>query len=95
MHLVAGCVMEGSMVFCQKNILEHSMSFHVDYIEMFSNTQGQSDIVLYKTNIRNKVYLCKRTFSTIIHICRLANLNFFHLFFTWFQWRVRLNWRTY
>ncbi len=34
MHLVAGCVMEGSMVFCQKNnILEHSMRFHGDYIK--------------------------------------------------------------
>jgi len=28
MHLVAGCVMEGSMVFCQKNILEHPMGLH-------------------------------------------------------------------
>ncbi len=33
MNLVAGCVMEGSMVFCQKNILEHSMSFHGDCIK--------------------------------------------------------------
>jgi hypothetical protein len=32
MHLVAGCVMEGSMVLCQKNILEHSKRFHGDYI---------------------------------------------------------------
>jgi hypothetical protein len=30
MNLVAECVMEGSMVSCQKNILEHYMSFHVD-----------------------------------------------------------------
>ncbi len=30
---LVGCVMEGSMVFCQKNILEHSMSFHGDYIK--------------------------------------------------------------
>jgi hypothetical protein len=34
MRLVAGCVMEGPIVFCQKNILEHSMRFHGDYIEM-------------------------------------------------------------
>ena len=33
MHLVAGCVMEGSMVFCQKNTLEHSVRFHGDYIK--------------------------------------------------------------
>jgi hypothetical protein len=33
MHLVAGCVMEGSMMFCQKNILGHSMMFHEDYIK--------------------------------------------------------------
>jgi hypothetical protein len=30
MNLVAGCVMEGSMVFFQKNILEHPMSFYGD-----------------------------------------------------------------
>ena len=28
MHLVAGCVMEGSMVFCQKNIQKHPMGLH-------------------------------------------------------------------
>jgi hypothetical protein len=33
MYLVAGFVMEGSMVFCQKNNLEHSMGFHGDYIK--------------------------------------------------------------
>jgi hypothetical protein len=33
MHLVAGCVMEGSVVLCQKNILEHSMRFHGDYLK--------------------------------------------------------------
>jgi len=31
MNLVAGCVMEGSIVLCQKNVLEPSMSFHGDY----------------------------------------------------------------
>jgi len=24
---LSGCAMEGSMIFCQKNILEHSLSF--------------------------------------------------------------------
>jgi hypothetical protein len=33
MNLVAGCVVEGSIVFCQKNIPEHSMSFHGDYVK--------------------------------------------------------------
>ncbi len=62
MDLVAGCVMEGSMVFCQKNILKHSMRFHGDYKEMYTNTQGQSDILIHKTNIWYKVYLGKHTF---------------------------------
>jgi len=30
--------------------------------EMFTNTQGQSDIVTHKTNIWNKVYLYKWAF---------------------------------
>jgi len=33
LHLVAEYVMEGSMVFCQKNILEHSMRFHGNYLK--------------------------------------------------------------
>jgi len=32
--------------------------------EMLTNTQGQSDIVTRPTNIRNKVYRFKQTFST-------------------------------
>jgi hypothetical protein len=58
MHLVAGCVMEGSMVFCQNNILEHSMRFHGDYLKRWLLTHGQSDILTH----RHKVHLCKRTF---------------------------------
>jgi len=42
MHLVAGCVMQGSMVFFQKNILEHSMSFHGDYKKRFLITHRVS-----------------------------------------------------
>jgi len=53
MHLVAGCVMEGSVVFCQKNILEHSMRFHRLFKEMFTNTRGLSDIVAHRTYIWN------------------------------------------
>jgi hypothetical protein len=52
MHLAAVCVMEGSMVFCQNNILEHSMNVPWGlYIKMSTNPQCQSDIVTYKTNI--------------------------------------------
>ncbi len=63
MQLVAGCVMEGSMMFCQKNILGHSMMFHGDYKKRCLRNHGQSDIVTHKTNIWNKEYLyrCKRT----------------------------------
>jgi hypothetical protein len=32
-HKVAVCVMEGSMVFCQENILEHFMNFRGDYVK--------------------------------------------------------------
>jgi len=45
MHLVAGCVMEGSMVFCQKNILEHSTGFHGDYIKRCLLTHRVSQIL--------------------------------------------------
>ncbi len=44
-HLVAGCVMEGSMVFCQKNILEHSMRFHGDYLKRCLLTHRVSPIL--------------------------------------------------
>jgi len=53
MHFVAGCVVEGSMVFCQKNNLEHSEVPWGFIKELFTNTQGQSDIVTHKTNFWN------------------------------------------
>jgi len=41
--------MEGSVIFCQKNILEHSLSFFGEddllWNEMPTNNKGQSDIV--------------------------------------------------
>ncbi len=40
MHLVAGWVKEGSMVFCQKNILEHSKGFNGDYMKGCLLTHG-------------------------------------------------------
>ncbi len=43
-HLVAGCVMEGSMVFCQKNILERSMRFQGDYLKRCLLTHRVSQI---------------------------------------------------
>jgi hypothetical protein len=52
MQLVAGCVMEGSMIFCHKNILGHSMMFHGDLKKRcLSNNDGQPDIVTHTTNI--------------------------------------------
>ena len=52
MHLVAGCVMDGSIVFLSK---EHSGAFHDVswglYKEMSTNNHGQSDIVTHTTNI--------------------------------------------
>jgi hypothetical protein len=47
MNLLVWCVMEGSMILCQKNILEHSLSFYGDYKKgMHTNNRGQSDIVI-------------------------------------------------
>jgi hypothetical protein len=45
MHLVVGCVIEGSMVFCQKNILEHSVKFHGDYLKRCSLKHRVSQIL--------------------------------------------------
>jgi hypothetical protein len=45
MYLVAGCVIEGSMMFCQKNILQHSMMFHGDYIKICQLTIMVSQIL--------------------------------------------------
>jgi len=45
MHLVAECFMEGFMVFCQNDILEHSMSFHRDYIKRCLLTHRVSQIL--------------------------------------------------
>jgi len=47
--------MVGSMIFCQMNILEHSLSFHGDNKEMHTNSRGQSDIVTHTTNILNEI----------------------------------------
>jgi hypothetical protein len=46
--------MEGSTIFCQKNILEQSLSFYGEK-EMPTNNKGQSNIVTHKTNTWNKV----------------------------------------
>jgi hypothetical protein len=54
MNLVAGCVMEGSMVFCQNNFLEHSMSFHGDCIKRCLLTHRVSQI-LYLTKLISEI----------------------------------------
>jgi len=45
LHLVAGCVMEGVTIFCQKKILEHSMKFHGDYLKRCLLTHRVSQIL--------------------------------------------------
>ncbi len=40
---------------------------------MFTDAQGQSDIVIYKTNIWNKVYLCKQTFVYTYNVFEIAH----------------------
>jgi hypothetical protein len=65
MHLVDGCVMEGSMVFCQKNSLEHSMRFHGDYIKRCILTHRVSQILLLTRLIYEIKYItANRLFST-------------------------------
>jgi hypothetical protein len=54
MHLVAGCVMEGSMMFCQKNILGHFMMFHGEYIKRCLLTIMVSQI-LYLTQLISEI----------------------------------------
>ncbi len=54
MHLVAECVMEGSMMSCQKNILGHSMKFHGDYIKGCLLTIVVSQI-LYLTQLISEI----------------------------------------
>jgi hypothetical protein len=54
--------MEGSMIFCQENILEHSLSFF-EGIKRYAYLQwGKSDIVIHHTNNWNKVYSIKKIF---------------------------------
>jgi hypothetical protein len=54
MHLIAGCVMEGSMVFCQKNSQEYSVGFHGDYIKRCLLTRRVSQI-LYLTKLISEI----------------------------------------
>ncbi len=50
--------MEGSMIFCQKNILEHSLSFFGEdkfaIKDMLTIYRGQPDIATHKTNTEIK-----------------------------------------
>ncbi len=68
MHLFAGCVMEGSMVFCQKNILGHSRLFHGDYIKRCLLTIMVNQILqltLLISEIKNIVTAANRFFCEI------------------------------
>jgi hypothetical protein len=70
--------MEGSMVFCQKNILEHSMGFHGDYIKRCLLILGVSQI-LYITQliseIKNIVTAANGLLSTVTYFEDLRKLN--------------------
>jgi hypothetical protein len=60
--------MEGSMVFCQKNILGHSMMFHGDYIKRCLLTIMVSQILHLKqlmSEKKNIVTAANGLFSTI------------------------------
>ena len=65
MQLVAGCVMEGFMIFCHKNVLGHSMMFLGDYKKRCLLTIMVSQI-LYLTQliseIKNIIIAAKQTF---------------------------------
>ncbi len=54
--------MEGSMIFSQKNILEHSLSFFEGIKRDAYLQWGKSDIVIHHTNNWNKVYSVKTIF---------------------------------
>ncbi len=78
MHLIAGCVMEGSTMFCQKNILGHSMMFHGDDIkrclltimvsQILSLTQLISDIKNIVT-AANRLFLQYTHSFTYVYVC--------------------------
>ncbi len=68
MHLFARCVMEGSMVFCQKNILGHSRLFHGDYIKQCLLTIMVNQILqltLLISEIKNTVTAANGFFNEI------------------------------
>jgi hypothetical protein len=72
--LLFGCAMEGSMIFCQKNILEHSMKLNGDYLKRWLLTHRVSQILLpHKANYWNKVStMPKRLFTTKIAFVQLT-----------------------
>jgi hypothetical protein len=68
MHLVTGWVIEGSIVFCQKNILEHSMKFHGGYLKRCLLTHGVSQILLLTqliSEIKNIIITANELFCII------------------------------
>ncbi len=88
MHLVAGCVMEGSVVLCQKNILEHSMRFHGDSIKGCLLTLLVSQSYRVMRNQLSNMQLQSSFNCAILPICQkqcklIVNYNLlFH--FPWF-----------
>jgi len=54
--------MEYSMIFCQKNTLEHSLSLHKK--RCIPTTRVKSDIVTHQTNISEMKYMPSKGFFT-------------------------------
>jgi hypothetical protein len=55
--------MEGSMIFCQKNVLEYSMSFHGDCKKRCILTTGVSQIMQFTKLISQKSRFWQKDFS--------------------------------
>jgi hypothetical protein len=72
MNLLAGRVMEGCMVFCQKNILEHSMSFHGNFIKRCLLAHRVSQI-LYLTKIISEI---KYQMDFLLHKCYYSECRY-------------------
>ena len=94
MQLVAGCVMEGSMLFCHKNVLGHSMMFLGDYKKRCLLTIMVSQI-LYLTQliseIKNTFTAANGLFSTIllklVTVLNLFEPSFLQLNYFQIRWQ--------
>ncbi len=68
--------MESSMIFCQKNILEHSMSFYGDYKMRCLLRTEVSQILLLTTLISEIKCITSKGFFTHIQLLMGVNYTF-------------------